>query len=110
LGNQLEPAVFRVAPHVRIVFDQLSKWEVGRVCVSGAGSTLFVLFDDQAQARKVGRRIEARGIAAGTLVVRAPSVPPPPQLQELQHGNLGSTHQAGWQPERSTEGVLHHYV
>jgi len=110
LGNQLEPAVFRVAPHVRLVFDQLSKWEVGRVCVSGAGSTLFVLFDDREHAREVAHRIEACGIGAGTRVVRAPSAPPPLELQELQHGNLGSTHQAGWESERSIEGVLHHYV
>ena len=110
LGNQLEPAVFRVAPHVRIVFDQLSKWEVGRVCVSGAGSTLFVLFDDRQQAREVADRIEACGIAAGTCVVRAPSAPPPLKLQELQHGNFGSTHQVGGQSQRSIEGVLHHHV
>lgn len=111
LGNQLEPAVFRVAPHVQTLFDELTKWEVGRVCVSGAGSTLFVLFDDPDSARDVARRVVAREISTGARVVRAPSsLPPPPDVQELQHGDFGRTDQDAGEPQRSTQSLLHHHV
>ncbi|HNQ22364.1 MAG TPA: 4-(cytidine 5'-diphospho)-2-C-methyl-D-erythritol kinase [Phycisphaerae bacterium] len=77
LRNDLEPAVFRVEPRVAEVHEQLLRLRIGPVRVSGAGSVLYTLFDDQESAQATARRVEAAGIGAGTFVVPAP-VPLPP--------------------------------
>lgn len=44
--NQLEPALFRVAPALRELFDLLVSLNLGRPRVSGSGSAMYLLFDD----------------------------------------------------------------
>lgn len=72
LTNELEPAVFRTAPKVAEVFDSLSKLGEGPVRVSGAGSVLYLLCDNEEQARARARRIDEQKIGVGTLIVSAP--------------------------------------
>ena len=72
LTNELEPAVFRTAPKVAEVFDSLSKLGEGPVRVSGAGSVLYLLCDNEEQARARARRIDEQKIGVRTLIVPAP--------------------------------------
>ena len=72
LFNRLEPAVFRVCPSVAEAHHTLSQLGMGPVRVSGAGSVLFMLFDEVESARVAAARIEKRLIGAEVSVVRAP--------------------------------------
>ena len=40
--------------------------------VSGAGSAMYVLFDDEASARHAAKSVREGNIGAGAVVVRAP--------------------------------------
>lgn len=60
LGNQLESAVFRVRPPLRELRDALDQVGVGPMRVTGSGSTLYRLFDDQPAARRAAQRIRDR--------------------------------------------------
>ncbi len=75
LSNGLEPAIFRVAPTVKHAVDEVTKAGLGPVRVSGAGATLYRLFDDKQDAAQVARRMEELGIGLRTAVVEAPVGP-----------------------------------
>jgi len=77
LTNELEPAVLRTAPQVAKVFESLSRSGEGPVRVSGAGSVLYLLCDDEEQARIRARRIDEQKIGAGTLIAPVPVGVPP---------------------------------
>ena len=73
LSNDLEQAVFRVSPTVGGVFEALNQEGLGPMRVSGAGSTLFRLFDEQTAAIQTARAIEALGLGTECLVVAGPT-------------------------------------
>ncbi len=75
LSNDLEGAVFRVAPNVARVYERLSGAGLGPIRVSGAGSTLYGLFDDRDEACRAARKIEDLHIGIETAVVAAPVGP-----------------------------------
>ena len=77
LTNELEPAVFRTAPEVAEVFEKLTSLGEGPVRVSGAGSVLYLLCDDEEQARDRARRIDEHRIGVGTLIAPVPVGLPP---------------------------------
>lgn len=62
LANDLEPAVFRVCPLVGRLCEQIRGILDAPVRVSGAGSTLFALFDSPQQARRAADRVEWLGL------------------------------------------------
>lgn len=70
--NDLEPAVFRVAPEVARLREGLERAGFGPFRVSGAGSTLFRLFDDPQAARIVAAELNQRGLGTHHVVVEAP--------------------------------------
>lgn len=72
LCNDLEQAVFRVSPQVGVVFAALNQEGFGPMHVSGAGSTLFRLFDEQKAAYRTASAIEALGLGTECLVVAGP--------------------------------------
>ena len=73
LLNDLEPAIFRVAPQVAEAFNRLERDVPGQFRVSGAGSTLYRLFDDHEDARRTADRIEAMRLGVTTHTVPAPA-------------------------------------
>lgn len=73
--NDLEPAVFRVAPAVRTLWEAVGGVAGAEPRVSGAGRTVFVLFDDRVEADGLAERLNATGIGQGTAVVRLPAGP-----------------------------------
>jgi 4-diphosphocytidyl-2-C-methyl-D-erythritol kinase len=72
LRNSLEEAVFAVAPQVRRLRDALTQMGLPSVRVAGAGSVLFTLHDDEAEASALQERIRSRGLVETAMVVRAP--------------------------------------
>lgn len=70
--NELEPAVFRVAPAVGRLHEGLERAGFGPFRVSGAGSTLFRLFDDCLAAQDVAAELNQRGLGTHHVVVEAP--------------------------------------
>ncbi|MCO6438911.1 MAG: 4-(cytidine 5'-diphospho)-2-C-methyl-D-erythritol kinase [Phycisphaerae bacterium] len=70
--NDLEPAVARVAPRVAAVQCCLRDWEMGTFRISGAGSVLYHLFDDEASAQHAAKRVQERDPSLCTYVVPAP--------------------------------------
>ncbi len=74
--NHLESAIFRVAPKVADVFDQLNRVGLGPARVSGAGSAIYRLFDGFQEADRIARRVRKLGIGAKTEVVAVPAGPP----------------------------------
>ena len=70
--NDLEPAVFRVAPDVHRVARAIDDASLGPMRISGAGSTLYRLFDDQETAHRVAGRIDELRMGLTTAVVSAP--------------------------------------
>ena len=62
LRNDLEPAVFRVCPAMLDLYSLAGKVVADGVRISGAGSTLFALFDNLEQARSVAQRAEQAGM------------------------------------------------
>ena len=72
LSNHLEAAVFRVCPEIGRVRQAIDGLGIGSLRVSGAGSTLFRLFDEVGAARDAAKRIRSAGINVTTSVVAAP--------------------------------------
>ncbi len=72
LSNHLEPAVFRVAPTVAGVSDRLDRAGVGPMRVTGAGSTLYQLFDEKEAACRAARQVEDLRMSVTASVVAAP--------------------------------------
>lgn len=70
--NDLEAAVFAVAPDVKATVHQLHALSGRSFRVSGAGSVLFDLLDDADQARVLAEKINRAGVGAATFVVAAP--------------------------------------
>lgn len=75
LRNDLEPAVFRVAPRVGALFESLRVCGLQHVRISGAGQTAFVLFDDKQEAESVRDRLVASGIGTGARVAETLAAP-----------------------------------
>ncbi len=71
LYNDLESAVIRVAPEVGRLRQQLDGLGMGCWRISGAGSTLFRLFDEQQTAVEAAQRV-AQQTGKQTAVVAAP--------------------------------------
>jgi 4-diphosphocytidyl-2-C-methyl-D-erythritol kinase len=55
--NQLEPAVYRVAPKVKWAQEAVESLGVPATRVTGSGSTFFRLYDDEDRARHDARKI-----------------------------------------------------
>ena len=72
MRNDLEPAVFEVAPQVRQVHRALAAMGRATFRVSGAGSVLFDLFDSRQSADAFADRVRAEGIGAMVATVAAP--------------------------------------
>ena len=72
LSNDLASAVFRVSPRVANTFDRINQKGFGPMIVSGAGSTLYRLFDEKEAARRTASAIEQLGLDLTTLVAAAP--------------------------------------
>lgn len=70
--NDLESAVFRVAPRVQQAYERVIEIGCGPVRVSGAGSTMFRLFDDAEEARLIAKKIQQQCASVRTQVVEAP--------------------------------------
>ncbi|MGB2984918.1 MAG: hypothetical protein WBE26_03465, partial [Phycisphaerae bacterium] len=75
LSNHLEPAVFRVSPAVARAYEEVHRAGLGPMRVSGAGSTLYRLFDEEEETSRAARQIEDLQIGMTTLVVAAPAGP-----------------------------------
>ncbi len=75
LSNRLEPAVFRVSPAVPRAYDELNRAGFGPMRVSGAGSAMYRLFDEEEAARHAAKTIKAMRIGITTSVVAAPAEP-----------------------------------
>lgn len=72
LSNDLMSAVCRVSPLVADAVARIDEKGFGPVLVSGAGSTLFRLFDEKEAACRCASDIEQLGIDVTTLVAAAP--------------------------------------
>lgn len=70
--NDLEAAVFAVAPDVEASVRKLYALSGRTFRVSGAGSVLFDLFDDADRATALADRIKAAGVSAEAIAVAAP--------------------------------------
>jgi len=70
--NDLEPAVFQVAPAVEQAKANVERLAQSRFCLSGAGSTFFHLYDDGQAADEAKRRIEAGDPRLRSWIVAAP--------------------------------------
>jgi len=73
LSNHLTPAVFRVSPKTKQIHAELQKAGLGSLHVTGTGSTLFRLFDEQEDACRAVSKIEERQLEVTTAVVAAPA-------------------------------------
>jgi len=60
--NELQAAVFRVAPAVERMYTQVQRITGRPVCVSGAGSTMFTPFDDLETAQSVEQELAEAGL------------------------------------------------
>lgn len=72
LYNDLEPAVFRVAPEVGRVKRYLAESGCGAFLVSGAGSTLFRLFDTWDAAHQVQQVLVETACRCNCVLIPAP--------------------------------------
>ncbi|MHC4696133.1 MAG: 4-(cytidine 5'-diphospho)-2-C-methyl-D-erythritol kinase [Planctomycetota bacterium] len=82
VGNHLQQAVFRVSPHVAEIHHRLDQSGFGPMTISGAGSTMYRLFDNKDEACHVAREIEAKGPDVVTTVVAAPVGQDPIEMRE----------------------------
>lgn len=73
LRNHLEPAVFRVSPDVARAHQALTRLGFPSIRVSGAGSALYLLFDEQPAAMEAAERIKRWGDGLTTMIVAAPA-------------------------------------
>jgi len=71
--NDLEPAIFDVAPQVGRVYQQLWQHGLGPIRVSGAGSVIYRLFDDHATATRAQQHLRELGIGTRCEVVPVPA-------------------------------------
>ncbi len=69
--NDLEPAVFRVAPRVQELHKAIGARVQRPVRVSGAGQTVFIPFDDRTEAEDVRLKLQSEAIGTGSCLVRA---------------------------------------
>jgi 4-diphosphocytidyl-2-C-methyl-D-erythritol kinase len=74
-SNDLESAVFRVAPEVRSLYEAVCQTGAEHARVSGAGQTIFVLFDERDEAESFRSKLHSSGIGTGAVVVKAPATP-----------------------------------
>jgi len=74
--NDLEPAVFRVAPKVHELAQAVRSAGVLHARISGAGQTVFVLFDDPEDAEACRSKLQASNIGVGAKVVKTLDTPP----------------------------------
>ncbi len=72
LTNHLEPAIFRVASRVARVHADLHRQGHGPLRVSGAGSVLYKLFDNQQTADDAAERVAKEALGITTMVVAVP--------------------------------------
>lgn len=82
LSNDLEAAIGRVAPRVSQVFRELLRAGVGPLRISGAGSTLYRLFDRQNEAIDIAEQVHTVRNDVTTVVVAAPAGPGRIQCEE----------------------------
>lgn len=87
LVNQLEPAVFRVAPVVGEIFEELHHLGHGPLRVSGAGSVLYKLFDDKNAAYDAAQDAAQTCSRVTTMVVAAPVAFTPLRSEGEMNGN-----------------------
>ena len=73
LRNHLEPAVFRVSSDVARAHQALNRLGFPSIRVSGAGSALYLLFDEQQAAMEAAERVKRQGDGLTTMVVAAPA-------------------------------------
>ncbi len=76
IRNQLEPAVFRVCPPVKELQDSIVSLGLLPSRVSGSGSALFRLYDDEDEARHAARTIEQKLSGLKVEVVPGPVAAP----------------------------------
>ncbi len=74
-SNDLEPAVFHVAPEVHGLWEAVRESGAEHARVSGAGQTIFVLFDERDEAESFRSKLHSSGIGTGAVVVKAPAAP-----------------------------------
>lgn len=72
LSNDLMSAVFRVSPRVANAFQEIHRQGLGPMMVSGAGSTMYRLFDEKEAACRCASAIEQLGLDVTTFVTAAP--------------------------------------
>ncbi len=72
IHNDLESAVFRVCPRVKEVQDHLAGMGLPPTRMTGSGSALFRLFDDEDQARHAERTIRKQSTGLKVEVVAGP--------------------------------------
>lgn len=82
LVNELEPAIFRVAPEVEQVQRKLRELGLGEFRVSGAGSALFRLFDEEAEACDTADQIRSSHLDVDTVVTTGPTGADAPEFKE----------------------------
>ncbi len=73
LGNHLEAAVFKVSPEVARVHGMVNQSGLGPMRVTGAGSTLYRLFDDKEIADRIAAKVQDLQLGISTAVVAAPT-------------------------------------
>jgi 4-diphosphocytidyl-2-C-methyl-D-erythritol kinase len=73
MRNGLEPAVFRVAPKVERMRDALREFGEPRIRVSGAGSVVFALFDQEQQAQEYVEWARLSQWVVAAMAVRIPA-------------------------------------
>lgn len=82
LSNHLQRAVFRVAPEVARVYDAVEQAGWGPMRVTGAGSTIYRLFDGEEAARDAAAAIDRLHLGTTTHVAAAPTGPSPITFEE----------------------------
>ncbi len=76
--NALTDAVFEIAPAVSDLRRSVLEAGAPHACLSGAGQTIFVLFDEREEANSFYDHLVSSGIGAGACVVEAPWTPKAP--------------------------------
>lgn len=82
MQNDLEPAVYRVCPRVQEIQESLVSLGLLRVQITGSGSAMFRLFDDEPQARHALAMIQRSLPGLKVEVVSAPVGAPTLELKE----------------------------
>lgn len=74
-SNDLEPAVFRVSPAVRRLHEAVRGVGAAHARVSGAGQSIFVLFDEPEEAETFLLKLHSRRTGTGATVVKTLTAP-----------------------------------